>query len=101
MGRYEEIVKARALFGIGEEETIKAIRQKINTLIRKNHPDTGGDEKARTDHSIELIHARKVIMDYLDDFRISFAKHEVDKYRLPGELWMDRFGDDHIWGKGD
>ena len=101
MGKYEDITKARVIFSIKETETIREIKRKINTHIKKWHPDTSkksGEESK--EKSIDVIKAKEVIMGYLEDYRISFKKDEVQKYLSPRERWMNRFGSDHIWSEG-
>lgn len=101
MGKYEQILQAIQLFDLNEYETIKKIKKKINQSIKRWHPDTSkqtGEEFKKK--SISLIKARKIIMDYLENYKISFKKEEIEKYISPGELWMRQFGHDHIWGNG-
>jgi hypothetical protein len=102
MGKYENITEARKLFGLKEYETIRHIKRKINRRIKEWHPDTS-HEKGETskEKSISLIKAKKIIMDYIDNYKISFGKDEIEKYLSPQELWMLQFGNDHIWGDGE
>jgi DnaJ-class molecular chaperone len=101
MGKYENITEARKLFGINEHETTGEIKRKIRRYIKEWHPDTGrGRGDAGKEKSISLIKAKKIIMDYLDNYKISFGKDEIEKYLSPHELWMRQFGNDHIWGDG-
>lgn len=102
MRRYEHILQAIKLFGLNEYETIKIIKKKINNSVKQWHPDsskqTGEECKEK---SISLIKAREIIIDYLENYKISFKKEEIEKYISPRELWMRQFGHDHIWGNGN
>ena len=101
MGTYEDLEAARELFGLGEQETIKSIKKKINEQIKLHHPDTGGDNQAlKEEKSISLIKAKKAIMGYVEKYRISFKADEVEKYLSPHERWIQQFGNDPIWGGG-
>jgi len=101
MGKYEQITEARKILGLYEKETIREIKRKINTRIKEWHPDVSNknDEESKK-KSVALIKAKEIIMDYLDNYKISFEKDEIEKYFSPQELWMNRFGHDHIWGDG-
>jgi len=99
--KYEEIIEAMTLFSLNEKETIKEIKRKINTRIKEWHPDTSNEEKEESNEkSISLIKAKKIIMNYLENYKISFEKEEMEKYLSPQELWMSQFGNDHIWSDG-
>jgi hypothetical protein len=101
MGKYEQITEAMKVFGLNEHETMAEIKRKINTLIKQWHPDTARKhDKGNNEKSITVIKAREVLMNYLDNYRISFEKAEIEKYLPPQERWMRRFGNDHIWGNG-
>ena len=101
MGKYEEIIEAKSLFSLNEKETIGEIKRKINTLIKEWHPDVcNKDEEISKEKSISLIKAKEVIMEYLENYKISFEKAEIEKYLSPQEIWMSQFGNDHIWSNG-
>ena len=96
----EEIMKAKALFNLGETETVHDIKKKINTYIREWHPDTSMREDTEsTQKSVSLIKAKEVLLEYVDNYKISFKKQDVENYLSPNEQWMNRFGSDHVWGK--
>jgi hypothetical protein len=101
MGKYKQIREAIAIFGLHEHETLRDIKKKINTLIKEWHPDVSNNKKETAkEKSISLLSAKKIIMDYVDNYKISFEKHEIEKYLPPHELWMQRFGNDPLWGNG-
>ncbi|MBN1525846.1 MAG: hypothetical protein JW904_15315 [Spirochaetales bacterium] len=96
---YDDIMKAKELFGLKDTETVKELQRKINKRIREWHPDVSEKNEADSkEKSIVLLQAKKVLMDYMDAYKISFEKKEVEKYLSPGERWMSQFGNDHIWG---
>ena len=99
MGRFEDITKARGLLGLNEAETWGEVKRKINALLKTWHPDTGsGESGARREKTEALLNAKKIIMDYCDEYKISFSEGEVKKYLPQSERWMKRFGEDHVWG---
>lgn len=89
------------IFDLDEYETIADIKRKINSLIKKWHPDKCTEKKKEdlyTAKSISLIEAKKIIMDYCENYKISFKQNEIDKYEKPEEFWERRFGKDTHWG---
>ncbi|MBN2442890.1 MAG: hypothetical protein JXJ04_16145 [Spirochaetales bacterium] len=98
MKKSEKIIQAKETFGLKESETIREIRRKINSFLKEWHPDTGKHSAEECkEKSIHLIAAKEIIMNYLDNYKISFKEDEIEKYKSPEEFWMSRFGDDHIW----
>jgi hypothetical protein len=101
MEKYEQIAAAMNMFDINELDTISAIKKKIAARLKQWHPDTAGkDQKDAKEKSISLIAAKKLIMDYIDNYRISFKKEEIAKHLSPEEFWMRQFGNDPMWGNG-
>ena len=101
MGKYEQIIKAMEAFGLNEEETIVNVKRKINNHLRKWHPDKCASKEEKDIYhkkSISLIEAKKIIMDYCDNYKISFKQDEVGKYENPEEFWNSHFGRDQHWG---
>ncbi|RPJ08888.1 MAG: J domain-containing protein [Spirochaetaceae bacterium] len=99
MGKYEDLSSAREMFGISESETMGEIRRKMNIMLKKWHPDSGDQDREKSNEKTALlIEARKIIIEYCDTFKISFDKADVDKRLSPDELWKKSFGADHVWG---
>jgi hypothetical protein len=101
MSTYDDLSEARNMFGIAEAETMGEVKRKVNILLKQWHPDTGPDGSGeRNKKTTALLQAREIIMHYCDAYKISFSEREVNKYLSPREKWLQRFGDDHIWGGG-
>jgi hypothetical protein len=98
---YERLREARETLGLGEEATIGEIRKNFHDLIRRWHPDKArGNHELHKSKSDAIIQAYKTIMDYCGDYRVSFSREAVSRYRSEEEFWWDRFGDDPMWGSG-
>jgi preprotein translocase subunit Sec63 len=99
MGKYEEITEARIILELNEFATLKEIKNRYRTLLKKWHPDLcGKNEESRKEKTIEIIHAYRTIINYCEQYRFSFSKEEIEKYISPEELWTKQFGKDPIWG---
>ncbi|MBN1412363.1 MAG: hypothetical protein JW969_16065 [Spirochaetales bacterium] len=102
MDKYKQTRDAMALFGLNESETVHSIKSKISNRIREWHPDTGNREaKESKEHSIRLIEARQLILDYIENYPVSFKKEDVKRHLSPEELWQQQFGNDPLWGSGE
>lgn len=96
---YERLTKARTVLGLGEEATLDEIKKTFQELIRKWHPDkAGGNSELHHEKSRAIIEAYKTIMEYCKEYRISFSRETVNRYRSDEEFWWERFGHDPMWG---
>ena len=101
MSKYEQIKNAMEVFGINEQESIVDVKKKVNNLLQKWHPNKCKDKKKEglyLKKSIFLIEAKKILLDYCNNYKISFNKDEVEKYENPEEFWNSHFGRDQHWG---
>ena len=96
---YERLTAARNVLNLGEEATLEEIKAAFQNLIRKWHPDKAGDDtRVHHDKSREIIEAYKAIMDYCKKYKFSFSRETVNHYRSNEEFWLERFGNDPMWG---
>lgn len=101
MNTFERITRARALLGVPERATVKEIRASYRKLIRKWHPDRCQEEREKCQEmSARLNEAYKVLTAYCNSYRFDFAEEEVKKNLPDDEWWLDRFGNDPVWGRG-
>ena len=96
---YQELTEAREVLGVPEKVTLKTIKSQYRKLLKKWHPDTCPDEKERChDMTQKLVAAYTEIMAYCEQYKISFARQEVQEYLPTEEWWYERFGNDPLWG---
>jgi len=97
--KYDELRAAGKILGIPEEATIDEIKTIFHDLIRQWHPDKSKNRNEKQkEKSREIINAYKITMEYCREYKISFSKESVDKYRPEEELWWEKFGNDPMWG---
>ncbi len=87
---FAELKEALYLFGFHENDllSIKRIKQRHRTLIRKAHPDLHADvdpERIR-----RLNEAAGIIMDYVQSYRFSFSQEEFYR-QIPEEHLRHQF----------
>ncbi len=97
---WEAISTARDILGLGEAATRAEIKRAYHRLSKKYHPDTSGDktEKKESDIMYKITAAHDLLMRYCDQFRFPLQANERDDYDVE-DWWMDRFGQDPLWGK--
>ena len=97
MKTYQKISEARKVLGIPEEATLSEIKSKYRNLIKKWHPDLNLENKDQCEEMTrEIVNSYAIIHGYCKQYKISFAKEEVQKYLSAEDWWRDRFGDDPI-----
>jgi len=97
--RYEEIIKARKILNLPEQATMREIKEQYKNLVRQWHPDKNNHQTEKCHEMTQSINtAYQVILSYCNAYKFSFTREEVMKYASPEEQWMERFGDDPIWG---
>ncbi|MDD5759626.1 MAG: J domain-containing protein [Desulfobulbaceae bacterium] len=99
MDTYLKILDARKVLELPEQATMSEIKANYRKLIRQWHPDRCcKDQEQCKEMSTKIIAAYRIIVDFCDQYRFSFARDEVQKYLTDKEWWSDRFGDDPLWG---
>ncbi len=91
--KWKEIEEARKILKLPKKTTRKKIIENYRRLVKKYHPDHGGDE----DLIKKLNFAYQVLMQYCDNYLINLEPEENNLN--PEEWWFKKFGEDPIWGK--
>lgn len=100
MKTYMEITEARLVLELPEKASQQEIRDNYRRLIRKWHPDTCREDGGKcTEMTAAINAAYELITAYCSRYRISFAEDEVNQYISDAEWWLNRFGNDPLWGK--
>jgi hypothetical protein len=93
--------EAAVLLGIQERASLSEIRLRYHEQIREWHPDVSQKDPA-TSHemTIRLTDAYDLLVDYCMNHSFSFRIEDLakDLEQNPVDYWMERFGDDPIWG---
>lgn len=96
---WEKIVAARDLLGLAEKATLAEIKKAYRRMSKKHHPDVAesrpGDEQPVAMH--EITAAYQLLLAYCRDYRFPLVmqRDSLD----PEDWWLDRFGQDPLWGK--
>jgi len=98
---WAEIKAAAELLGLGEKASLAEIKKAYRRLSKKNHPDMrkSSRQQAGKIPMHELTGAYQTLLKYCAEYRFPFIPG--DDAQLDGEdWWFERFGQDHLWGKG-
>ncbi len=95
----EMITWARHQLELPETATADQIKQNFKRVIKKWHPDhCREDQKQCREIAERIIEANKIIRAYCRRYKFSFSVEEIQKYRTTNEWWLDKFGNDPLWG---
>ena len=91
--------RAAETLGIDVNATEVEIKKAYRKAALKWHPDKNNHQTEKCHEMTQSINtAYQVILSYCNAYKFSFTREEVMKYASPEEQWMERFGDDPIWG---
>ncbi|MFH2121921.1 MAG: J domain-containing protein [Pseudomonadota bacterium] len=95
---WQAIDEARQLLNLAERATMGEIKRAYRQMCKRYHPDVVG-EGSPADAAIirELTRGYDLIMRYCELFRIPLVPADGDNIE-PEDWWMDRFGNDPLWG---
>ncbi len=97
----ETLREAAELLGIREQASLNEIRLHYYERIKEWHPDMSQKEPALShEMTIRLKDAYDLLIDYCMNHIFSFRVEDLVKNldQNPVDYWMERFGDDPIWG---
>jgi len=101
MNKYQKINEARKLLELPERASMKEIKSNYRKLLNKWHPDKSRKNSTeRNEMTRKIIAAYNIIIAYCKQYKFSFTKEEVKNYLSAEEWWLERFGNDPLWGNG-
>lgn len=96
---WKKIVAARDLLGLAEKATLAEIKKAYRRMSKKHHPDVAesrpGEELPVAMH--EITAAYQLLLAYCRDYRFPLVMQQDSLD--PEDWWLDRFGQDPLWGK--
>ncbi len=101
MDKYNKIFNARRILNLPERATGASIKLNYRALLDRWHPDKCKEDKEKcAEMTRKIISAYQTIMDYCENYQYSFGEEAVKRQLSPEEFWVERFGDDPLWGSG-
>ncbi len=86
---YEKIQEALEILGLPTLITKEDIKRRYKELVKRYHPDRGGDAKKLQ----EIKEAYELLTEYIEGFRYTFSKDEVNR-RYPSLFGSEDTG---VW----
>jgi len=80
---FKKIDRARKLLSLSSEATLGEIKEAYRDKVKKYHPDRCYDEVKRSENEKKMAQinlAYKVLLDYIEEYRFSFKKEDVERY---------------------
>jgi len=95
-------IKAAAdLLGLGQQASLAEIKRAYRSQSRKHHPDMQHRAKRQAEKiaMYKITAAYQTLLRYCAEYRFPLAPG--DNEQMEGEdWWFERFGQDHLWGRG-
>jgi curved DNA-binding protein CbpA len=96
---WQAIERARKVLGLGDRATLAEMKKAYRRLSKKHHPDTrGAIPEGDREMMYRLTDAYNLLMRYCEAYRFPLAPPENHIYDAE-DWWLDRFGEDPLWGK--
>ncbi len=100
---WKKVTAAKELLGLGDKATLAEIKRAYRRLSKKHHPDMAAGQNAQDSDSKIPMHkltaAYETLLAYCKGYKYPLIPDGSEP--LEGEdWWMDRFGQDPLWGKG-
>jgi preprotein translocase subunit Sec63 len=97
---WQAIDQARTLLNLGEQATADEMKQAYRRMCKKYHPDRAPekDKKKYADIMCRLTESYELLMRYIKIYRFPLTP-DKDTIYDPEDWWMNRFGDDPLWGR--
>jgi preprotein translocase subunit Sec63 len=92
---YNDLHESLRIFGLGDRSSLKEIKSRHRQLVKRYHPDSGNTDDKETIQKVNA--AYQVILEYVTDYRFSFAEEEFYE-QSPEERLRRQFMTDPIWG---
>jgi DnaJ-class molecular chaperone len=96
---YKDIISAKETLNLPDQASMDEIKASYRRLINQWHPDKcQEDKKICEEMTRNLIAAYDMIVLYCNRYKYSFTQEDIQNNLFDENWWVDRFGDDPIWG---
>jgi len=95
------VPEAASVLGITGRASLNAVHARYRELAKEWHPDVSTHDPDRSHTTfIRIKEAYDILVEYGMNYELSFLAEDIRKgtgYDSQ-EFWMNRFGEDPIWG---
>ena len=97
---WRKIVAAKNLLGLPDQATLAEIKKAYRRLSKEHHPDLARHRPEGPGLEMHrLTEACRILLEYGEKYKIPLVPGE-DQPLEGEEWWLERFGDDPLWGPG-
>jgi len=97
----KEIQAAAEDLRITGPASLYEIRDRYRELMKTWHPDVAEADRIHAHRmTVRITESYGILVEYCMNHRFSFRPEDIrrDMEQSPAGYWMERFGDDPIWG---
>lgn len=99
MVTYNELNEAKAVLELPERVSLREIRAAYVKLLKRWHPDTCVDDRQKCSEMTQrIVSAYRTVCAYCDNYEYSFEEQELKRHLSNEEWWLEKFGEDPLWG---
>lgn len=95
-----KIEEAKELFGLDDRATLGEIKSVFRQLTKKYHPDLAGESEENRAKTQEITEAYQTLLIYCETYEFPLTMSASDLEVDDEDWWMNRFGQDPVWGPG-
>ncbi len=95
---WKAVEQARDILKLGDRATLGEIKRAYHRLSKEHHPDLTAGDTDKEEFMYQVTSAYELLIGYCNEYRFPLAPDENSLYDAE-DWWMDRFGQDPLWGK--
>ncbi len=95
---WQAVEQARDILKLGDRATLGEIKRAFHRLSKEHHPDLVAGDTDKEEYMYQITSAYELLIGYCNEYRFPLAPDEKNLYDAD-DWWMDRFGQDPLWGK--
>ena len=95
---WQAITEARDTLKLGDKATMGEIKRAYHRLSKEHHPDLVNGDAEKEKVMYRLTSAYELLMRFCSEYRFPLKPDENNIYDAD-DWWLDRFGQDPLWGK--
>ena len=100
--KWKKITEAALLLGLKDRASLLEVKKAYRRMCKKCHPDVADSGKIGGQGIVdmhELTEAYQILLNYCTSYRCPLSG-KAEEVHDAEDWWMDRFGQDPLWGKG-
>jgi curved DNA-binding protein CbpA len=91
MASFEEIDKARRLFGLQEFASLEEIKQAYRKKAFLHHPDKSGNENVQGEEVMKSLNqSYELLLEYCSRYKYSFKEEDIGR-AYPDDAYLRRY----------